>query len=123
MLSPVVADVFNKIADIAALSCFVGLVGFVILYSTLYQWRRRRAGKSVLLLALAFVVIALISTLSLWIGPDYWLRPFWRMSGWLYGSFSVGYLIYALLYNWKNRHPIEIPRREPTGPIELQEER
>lgn len=122
MLDPMLADMFNKIADIAALLCFLGLVVFVVLYSTLYQWRKRRAGKSVLMLAVAFVLIAGVSTLALWIGPDFWLRPLWRMGAWLYGVFSVGYLVYALLYNWKDRHPIEIPRRDHTGPVVFEEE-
>ena len=111
MLSPVLDDVFNKIADVAALSCFIGLVAFIALYMSFYQWRKRRAGKSVLLLAWAFVVISAISTAALWIGPDFWLRPLWRMMGWLFGLFAVGYLVYALLYNWKDRHPLMIEPR------------
>lgn len=111
MLDPNLAAVFDKIADVAALTTFFGMVLFTILYSAFYQWKRRRAGKSVLFLALSFVVVAFASVLALWIGPDYWLRPFWRMAAWLFAVYAVGYLLYALLYNWKNRHPIQIPRR------------
>lgn len=115
MLDPTLASVFNFIADVAAAVTFGGMLVFVFLYSTFYQWKKRKAGKSVLFLALALVVVALISFLALWVSPDYWLRPFWQMSGWLFAVFSVGYLLYALLYNWKNRHPIEIPRKTHTG--------
>lgn len=122
MLDPILADIFNFIADIAAAITFGGMVVFVILYSTFYNWKKRRAGKSVLFLALSLVIVAGISFLALWISPDYWLRPFWRMSGWLFAVYAVGYLLYALLYNWKNRHPIEIPRREPTGAVPVQDD-
>lgn len=108
MLSPVLGDVFNQIADISALTVFGGMILFIILYSTFYQWKKRKAGKSVLFLAVAMVTIAFISSLAIWIGPDYWLRPFWRMAGWLFGVYAVGYLLYALLYNWKDRHPIQV---------------
>lgn len=124
MLDPVLADVFNFIADVAAAVTFGGMVVFIILYSGFYQWKRRRAGKSVLFLALALVVVAFVSVLALWIGPDYWLRPLWRMAAWLFAVYAVGYLLYALLYNWKNRHPIEIPRREhSTSEIPVQGEK
>lgn len=123
MLNPILADIFNLIADIAAAATFGGMLVFVLLYSFLYNWKKRRAGKSVLFLALSLVIVALISFLAIWVSPDYWLRPFWRMSGWLFATFSVGYLLYALLYNWRNRHPIEIPRRDHTGPVALQEEK
>ena len=123
MLDPNLASVFNLIADVAALTAFFGMVLFTVLYSTFYQWKRRRAGKSVLFLALAFVAVALVSVLALWIGPDYWLRPFWRAIAWLFAIYAVGYLLYALLYNWKNRHPIEIPRKTVTSPIRTQEEK
>lgn len=123
MLDPTLASVFNLIADIAAAVTFGGMVVFVILYSSFYQWKRRRAGKSVLVLALAMVLVAGISFLALWISPDYWLRPFWRMAGWLFAVYAVGYLLYALLYNWKNRHPIEIPRKLSTTEIPIQEEK
>lgn len=123
MLSPILADIFNFIADIAAAVTFGGMLVFVLLYSSLYNWRQRKAGKSVLFLALSLVIVALISFLAIWVSPDYWLRPFWRMGGWLFAVFSVGYLLYALLYNWRNRHPIEIPRRDHTGPVDLQEGR
>lgn len=126
MLDPILADVFNFIADVAAAVTFGGMVVFIILYSGFYQWKKRRAGKSVLFLALALVVVAFVSVLALWIGPDYWLRPFWRMTAWLFAVYAVGYLIYALLYNWKNRHPIEIPRRDPnvkTSEIPVQGEK
>ena len=121
MLDPTLAAVFNFIADVAVAVTFGGMIVFVFLYSTFYQWKRRRAGKSVLFLALALVLVAGISFLALWIGPDYWLRPFWRMAGWLFAVYAVGYLIYALLYNWRNRHPIEIPRKDPTGTVAVQE--
>lgn len=123
MLSPILADIFNFIADIAAAVTFGGMLVFVLLYSSLYNWRQRKAGKYVLFLALSLVIVALISFLAIWVSPDYWLRPFWRMGGWLFAVFSVGYLLYALLYNWRNRHPIEIPRRDHTGPVDLQEGR
>lgn len=123
MLDPTLASAFNLVADIAAAVTFGGMVLFVILYSSFYQWKRRRAGKSVLFLALAMVIVAGISFLALWISPDYWLRPFWRMSGWLFAVYAVGYLLYALLYNWKNRHPIEIPRKLSTTEIPIQEEK
>ena len=119
MLDPTVALVFNQIADIAALTVFAGMVSFTILYSTFYQWNKRKAGKSVLMLAVAFVTVALISSLALWIGPDYWLRPLWRMIGWLLCAYAVGYLIYALIYNWRDRHPIKIDARtSPTDVVE-----
>ena len=121
MLDPILADIFNLIADIAAAVTFAGMVVFVVLYGTFYQWRKRRAGKSVFLLALSMVIVAGISFLALWVSPDYWLRPFWRMAGWLFAVYAVGYLIYALLYNWRNRHPIEIPRKDPTGTVAVQE--
>lgn len=112
MLDPTLADIFNKIADIAALAVFIGMVVFIVLYSGFYYWRKRKAGKSLLMLALAFVTIALVSILALWVGPDFWLRPFWRMLAWLFGAFAVGYLIYALLYNWKDRHPLQVDPRD-----------
>lgn len=118
MLDPTLADAFNSIADIAALVTFFGMVVFIILYSGFYQWTRRRAGKSVLFLALSFVAVALVSVLALWIGPEFWLRPFWRMAAWLFAVYSVGYLVYALVYNWKDRHPIQIdPRTGPLDPV------
>jgi len=123
MLDPNLASVFDLIADIAALTAFFGMVLFTILYSTFYQWKKRRAGKSVLFLALAFVAVALVSVLALWIGSDYWLRPFWRVAAWLFAIYAVGYLLYALLYNWKNRHPIEIPRKTVTSTIRIQGEK
>ena len=115
MLDPTLAYTFNYIADIAALVSFGGMVLFIILYSGFYQWNRRRAGKSVLFLALAFVAVSLVSVLALWIGPDFWLRPFWRMAAWLFAVYAVGYLIYALIYNWRDRSPIKIEPR--TGAI------
>lgn len=123
MLDPNLAAVLNKAADIAAVVCFGGLVVFIILYMSLYQWRKRKAGKSVLLLAWSFVLIAGISTAALWISPDFWFRPVFRTAAWFFGVYSVGYLVYALLYNWKNRHPIEIPRKDRTAEIPIQEER
>ena len=120
MLDPILADIFNLIADIAAAVTFAGMVVFVVLYGTFYQWRKRRAGKSVFLLALSMVIVAGIPFLALWVSPDYWLRPFWRMAGWIFSVYAVGYLIYALLYNWRNRHPIEIPRKDPTGTVAVQ---
>lgn len=122
MLDPKLADIFNLVADIAALITFFGMVIFVILYSTFYQWKRRRAGKSVLFLALSFVLVAFVSVLALWIGPDYWLRPFWRMAAWLFAVYAVGYLIYALIYNWHDRHPIQIEPRRATSEIPVQEQ-
>lgn len=115
MLDPTLADVFNQIADVAALTTFAGMVLFVVLYSGFYQWTRRKAGKSVLFLALSFVVVSFVSVLALWVGPDFWLRPFWRMAAWLFAVYAVGYLIYALVYNWRDRHPLRIDPR--TGPI------
>lgn len=112
MLDPTLADTFNKIADIAALVVFFGMILFTTLYSGFYRWRKRKAGKSLLFLALAFVTVAFISILTLWIGQDFWLRPLWRMIAWLFAVFAVCYLIYALLYNWKDRHPLQV---EPRG--------
>ena len=123
MLDPTLASVFNLIADVAAIVVLIGMSVFILLYSLLYNWRKRRAGKSVLFLALSLVIVALISYLAIWVSPDYWLRPLWRMGGWLFAAFSVGYLLYALLYNWQNRHPIEIPRKLSTTEIPIQEEK
>lgn len=120
MLDPILANIFNLIADISAAVTFGGMVAFVVLYGTFYQWRKRRAGKSVFFLALAMVIVAGISFLALWVSPDYWLRPFWRMAGWLFAVYAVGYLLYALLYNWRNRHPIEIPPKTHTGKVPVQ---
>ena len=120
MLDPILADIFNLIADIAAAVTFAGMVVFVVLYGTFYQWRKRRAGKSVFLLALSVVIVAGISFLALWVSPDYWLRPFWRMAGWIFSVYAVGYLLYALLYNWRNRHPLEIPPKPHTGKVPVQ---
>lgn len=117
MLDPTLADTLNLIADIAALVAFAGMLVFTLLYSSFYQWRRRKAGKSVLFLALSFVSVILVSILALWIGPDFWLRPIWRTAAWLFAAFSVGYLLYALIYNWQDRHPIEIEAK--TGPTLL----
>ncbi len=119
MLDPVLADTFNKIADISALVAFWGMVAFIFLYSGFYSWTKRKAGKSLLMIAVAFVSVAFVSILALWIGPDFWLRPFWRMLAWLFGVYAVGYLIYALLYNWKDRHPLMVEPR--TGPIDPKE--
>lgn len=112
MLDPTLADTFNKTADIAALVVFFGMALFTILYSSFYRWRKRKAGKSLLLLASAFVAVSFVSILALWIGEDFWLRPLWRMLAWIFAVFAVGYLIYALLYNWKDRHPLQV---EPRG--------
>ncbi|QRI45080.1 membrane protein [Microbacterium phage Shocker] len=117
MLDPTLADTFNKIADIAALVVFFGMALFTILYSSFYRWQKRKAGKSLLLLAVSFVSVSLVSILALWIGDDFWLRPFWRMLAWLFGVFAVCYLIYALLYNWKDRHPLQVEPREYTDPV------
>lgn len=121
MLDPTLALIFNLIADIGAIACLIGMVLFVGLYSRFYQWRRRKAGKSVLYLSLSFVIISLISTLSLWIGPDYWLRPFWRMAGWLFGVFAVIYLLYALIYNWRDRNPIKVEAKTGAVPVQKEE--
>lgn len=115
MLDPMLADVFNRTADIVALATFFGMLTFSVLYSIFYQWGKRKAGKSVLFLATAFNAVSLVSVLALWLGPDYWLRPFWRLLAWAYALYAVGYLIYALLYNWKDRHPIRVDAR--TSPI------
>ena len=90
MLDPILADIFNLIADIAAAVTFAGMVVFVVLYGTFYQWGKRRAGKSVFLLALSMVIVPGISFLAFWVSPDYWLRPFWRMAGWIFSVYAVG---------------------------------
>lgn len=123
MLEPVLADVFNTIADVAAIIVLTGMVLFIVLYSVFYRWGKRKAGKSVLMLALALVTVAFISFLALWIGPDYWLRPFWRMAAWAFAAYAVGYLIYALLYNWKDRHPAPGPSTNPLDVIQTWQEK
>ena len=102
------AAVFTVIGNVATVSSFVGLAVFVVLYTQFYQWRKRKAGKSVFFLSTAFLAIGLLSVLVVGLGDAYALRPGIRALGWLYGLFAVCYLLYALIYNWRDRHPIEV---------------
>ena len=104
-----IATIFTVIGNVATVITFTGLALFAVLYTQFYQWRKRKAGKSVFFLSTSFLTIGLLSVLSVGLGDAYALRPGIRALGWLYGLFSVIYLLYALIYNWRDRHPIEVP--------------
>ena len=117
------AAVFTVIGNVATASSFVGLAVFVVLYTQFYQWRKRKAGKSVFFLSTAFLAIGLLSVLVVGLGDAYALRSGIRALGWLYGLFAVCYLLYALIYNWRDRHPIEVqPKTGESDTIPAEEE-
>lgn len=83
-------DVLNTIADVEVFVAFGLSLVFTGAYMVFFNWRSTRAGRAIMYLFLSWIAVTTISFLAVWIGPDYWLRPLWRMLGW-------GAVIYALV--------------------------
>ena len=108
MLSESTVAILDMIADTFAILSFAGISIFIILYSTFYYWRKRKAGKAIMYVSVAYVLVTIVSSLSIIFGDSFELRPVLRVPVWAFGVGAVGYLLYALLYNWRDRHPIEV---------------
>ena len=109
--------IFNITADIMVFVALAFAVAFVFSYGVAANWRKTKEGRAVMYVFIALLAVSLISFLAIWIGPDYWIRPFWRMVGW-------GTVVYAIVNInvrlWQNIHKGEDPitgvERNPKRP-------
>lgn len=109
-------EALSFIADLLAALTFVGMFAFAAIYGFLYQWKQRKAGKSLLLLSVAFLGAGALAFFANWLPELYEpVKPVLRVLAWSLGLWSVVYLLYALIYNWRDRHkPVEpVESRSP----------
>lgn len=108
-------EIFDTIADIEVILAVVLAAVFTGLYAGFFKWRKTRAGRAVMYVFISWVAISLISFLAIWVDPEYWGRPFFRMLGWGAVVFAVCNLIWTLVhYFFKTPAPIQLEPRHTT---------
>lgn len=111
---------FNVIADIEIIISLVLAIIFTAGYATLFRWRKTSAGRAILYLFTAWIVVSLISFFAVWVSPDYWLRPVWRALGWGFVVFALLNLLYVLGRSFfKHEHPLAYVEPRHTNEIPI----
>lgn len=68
-------------------------------------WWESGAGVMLFLMSSSFFIVQLIVFLSLLLGPDFWGREIFRITGYLLSCFSMWFLLgYYILTNWITKH-------------------
>lgn len=113
-------QIFNSAADIEIIVAFALAIMFTGGYMGLFRWTKTRAGRAIAYLFLSWVVVTTISFLAIWVGPDYWLRPFWRALGWAFVVFTLGNLLWTLYRSFrKHEHPLAYVEPRATEEIPI----
>lgn len=119
------ADVLKAIGDWLALAAAIGLMLAWIAYAIFFRWSLTRAGRAMFMFMTACVSVFVLNTTSLifgtvW-GPEAWnIRLYVRIAVYLFGIYAVGWLAYALIFNYRRRGPVvtlepRVTRGEPAA--------
>ena len=113
-------DFLMVVSDIELYVAFGLAVIFTTGYMLFFNWRKTAAGRSIFYLFLSWVVITIVSLISTWLGPDYFLRPVWRFLAWSFVVFTLSNLLWVLWRSFrKHEHPLAYvePRHTEEIPI------
>lgn len=99
-----IREILFLIADIEILVALVAAVAFTVSYASFFNWRKTAAGRAVMWVFLSLITVSGIAALARWIGPDYFLREWFRAIGWAFVAYSVVHLVFVLWSNWGKGH-------------------
>ena len=114
------AHVLNAVADIFILIAFSAMLIFTASYVVFFRWRKTKAGRAILYVFAALLAVTAPSLMGRWIGPDYWMREWFRVICWGLTVIAVLNLIRVLWYNFiVGGKPLSLePRTQPNDVIE-----
>lgn len=89
-------DVVYLVGDIVLLTAIPALALFVWYYHFKSPWRALLVGRSLMYFAVSLLAIIATVALSVWLGPDYFLREWVRMLSYVVVSITTWRLFFTL---------------------------
>ena len=95
------AEILDTIRTVLTVIVSLVLVGLCIAYGVLFKWRKTVAGTSVFLLLSSLSVVVVIGLIMRSLPDGHVVRSGLGLVVILYVAYALGWMFYALVYNWR----------------------
>lgn len=101
----------NYVSDVLIILAWLGVSVFLATYLIRFPWMSTEAGRSLVVFASGVWGLLMINGLAIWLGPEYFGRPFLRFAVYAYLFFAVWWFVRVLIGNL-------FPKRKTEGAVD-----
>lgn len=100
----------HTIASLETILALLGATTFLVLYVSIFNWRKTHPGSAVFYFVLSLVVVSTLPLLTILFGRDYFGREWVRVLAWLFVVFTSWRLTWVLFRSWRRgkKRPLNI---------------